>query len=106
MNWKSLKKNIWFKTLTNRYVLVLLIFCSWMLFFDANSWLNHRKLDQELSEVESNIDYYKSEITKDSMIINTLKDSTEIETFARENYYMKHENEDVYIIKHEDSIKK
>jgi cell division protein FtsB len=77
-----------------------------MLFFDANSWLNHKKLDKELSEVKSNIEYYKSEIKKDSNTINKLKDSTEIETFAREHYYMKHENEDVYIIKHEDSINK
>jgi len=105
MTWKSIKNNFWFKTLTNRYILLLLIFCIWMLFFDANSWLNHQKLNNEISEIESNINYFKTEIKKDSAIIKKLNDSTEIETFARETYYMKHENEDVYIIKHEDSLK-
>ena len=106
MKWKSIKNKPWFKLITNRYILVLLIFCIWMLFFDTNSWLNHQKLNKELSEIESNINYYKTEIKKDSAIISTLKDSTEIEKFAREHYYMKRENEDVYIIKHKDSITK
>jgi len=106
MKWKSIKNKPWFKFITNRYILVLLIFCIWMLFFDTNSWLNHQKLNKELSEIETNINYYKTEIKKDSAIINTLKDSTEIEKFAREHYFMKRENEDVYIIKHEDSLTK
>lgn len=106
MKWKSIKNKAWFKFFTNRYVLVLLIFCVWMLFFDTNSWLNHQKLDKELSEIETNINYYKTEIEKDSAIIKRLKDSTEIEKFAREHYFMKRENEDVFIIKHEDSLTK
>jgi hypothetical protein len=35
-----------------------------------------------------------------------MKDSNEMEKFAREKYYLKMENEDIYIIEHEDSIKK
>ena len=34
-----------------------------------------------------------------------MKDSNEIEKFAREKYYLKKDNEDIYIIEHEDSIK-
>ena len=105
MKWSDIAQKSWFKFITNRYILVLLIFFIWMMFFDANSWVNHRKLNKELSEIDNNIKYYKTEIKKDSSIISTLKDSTEIEKFARENYYMKRENEDVYIIKHQDSLK-
>ena len=34
-----------------------------------------------------------------------MKDSDEVEKFAREKYYLKRENEDIYIIEHEDSLK-
>jgi cell division protein FtsB len=62
-------------------------------------------LDNEISEIENNIDYYKTEIEKDKKTLKTLNDSVEIEKFARETYFMKRENEDVFIIKYEDSIK-
>jgi cell division protein FtsB len=86
-------------------MLVLLVFAIWMMFFDTNSWLSHQKLDGEISEIESNIDYYKSEIKKDKKTLQQLNDSVLIEKFAREHYYMKRENEDVFIIKYEDSLK-
>ena len=34
-----------------------------------------------------------------------MEGSNEMEKFAREKYYLKKENEDIYIIEHEDSIK-
>ena len=34
-----------------------------------------------------------------------MKDSNEIEKFAREKYYLKKDDEDIFIIEHEDSIK-
>lgn len=105
MKWKNLKDKTWFKIVTNRYGLLLLVFLVWMFFFDTNSWLTHQKLDNEISEMKNNIDYYKTEIKKDKQTLKTLNDSVEIEKFARETYFMKRENEDVFIIKHEDSIK-
>jgi len=105
MMWKNLKQKTWFKILTNRYIFVLLVFVFWMLFFDTNSWLTHKKLDKEISEIQSNINYYKSEIEEDKKTLQSLKDSVEIEKYARETYFMKRENEDVFIIKYEDSLK-
>jgi len=105
MKWKTLKHKTWFKILTNRYAFVLLIFGIWMFFFDTNSWLTHQKLNNEISEIEHNINYYRTEIEKDNKTLKTLNDSVEIEKFARETYFMKRENEDVFIIKYEDSIK-
>lgn len=105
MKWKVLKQKTWFKILTNRYILVLLIFTVWMLFFDTNSWLTHQKLDNEISEIKTNIKYYQSEIEQDNKVLNTLKDSVEIEKYARETYFMKRENEDVFIIKYQESLK-
>lgn len=89
------------KFLGNRYVLVLLGFIIWMLFLDNYSYLEHRVLNNEINELEDNIDYYKTEIKKDSIRIKKLKNPDQIEKYAREKYYMKRENEDIYIIEYE-----
>lgn len=89
------------KFLGNRYVLVLLGFIIWMLFLDNYSYLEHRVLNKEINELEDNIDYYKSEIKNDSIRIKKLKNPDQIEKYAREKYYMKRENEDIYIIEYE-----
>ncbi|HZH70246.1 MAG TPA: septum formation initiator family protein [Flavobacteriaceae bacterium] len=103
---KKLKNKKWFRVLSNKYVLILLIFVVWMLFFDTNSWLVHRELDKELNDLENNIEYFKNEISNDKRFLRQLDDSTEMEKFAREQYYLKKENEDIYIIENLDSIKK
>lgn len=105
MKWKDLKNNTWFKITTNRYMLVLTVFLVWMLFFDTNSWLTHQNLNDDISEIKNDINYYKSEIEKDKKTLQQLKDSVEIEKFAREHYFMKRKNEDVFIIKYKDSLK-
>jgi cell division protein DivIC len=93
------------KMIANRYILVLIFFVIWMLFFDNYSYLEHRVLNQEIDEIEDNIDYYKAEIKKDSASIKHLKNDDRVEKFAREKYYMKRENEDIYIIEYEDNKK-
>jgi len=105
MKYKDLKQKPWFKFMSNKYVLVLTVFVVWMLFLDSNSWLIHRELNQEIDEIKGNKLYYQTEIQKDKQILNELKDSIEIERFARETYFMKRPNEDVYIIEYEDSLK-
>ena len=77
-----------------------------MLFFDTNSYLIHRELNKEIEGLQENTDYYQKEIDNDKSFIKKMEDSTEMERFAREKYYLKKENEDIYIIEHEDSIEK
>ena len=91
--------------LMNRYVLVLILFAVWMLFFDNYSYLEHRVLNKEIEEIEDNIRYYKTEIKKDSIKIKELKNDDRVEKYAREKYYMKRDNEDIYIIEFEDEKK-
>lgn len=104
MKLKEIRNKRWFKILSNRYVLILLIFAFWMFFLDSNSWLVHHELDQEINELQTNKQYYNKEISKDNLIINKLNDSFELESYARQNYYMKRPNEDIYIIEY-DTIK-
>lgn len=72
-----------------------------MLILDNNSQIEHRVLNKQIEELEDNINYYQTEIRKDSIRIKKLKNLDQIEKYAREKYYMKRENEDIYIIEFE-----
>ncbi|MBD0778754.1 septum formation initiator family protein [Maribacter sp. ANRC-HE7] len=105
MGLKNLKKKKWFAILTNIYVLVLTVFVIWMLFFDTNSLLIHRELKKEIKNLEKTQHFLRNEIEKDKKIIEKLSDTDELEKFAREHYYLKKKDEEIYLIEYEDSLK-
>ena len=105
MTINTLKNNKVFKILTNIFVLIFIPFIIWMLFFDENSYLVHRKFNSEIKDLESTVSFYKTKIAEDKATIIKLNDSLQLERFAREQYLMKKENEDIYIIEF-DTIKK
>lgn len=94
------------KPLKNPYVLLLLGFAVWMLFFDANSWFIHHELNTDIKELEDEKEYYKKEIAKDKKAIKALSTEEGLEKLAREKYYMKKADEEIYIIEYEDSLTK
>lgn len=106
MGIKKLKEKKWFRILSNKYLLIFLIFLVWMLFFDGSSYLLHRELNQERDKLEGNRDYFDKEIQEDNAQILQLKDSAGLERFAREEYLMKKDNEEIYIIEYQDSLPK
>ena len=95
----------YFKRFKNIFVIILVVFVIWMLFFDANSFLIHRELNKEMDALEAEKEYYKNEIEKDKKAIQELSTDEGIEKLAREKYYMKKDNEEIYIIEYEDSLK-
>ncbi|WP_372918676.1 septum formation initiator family protein [Salegentibacter sp.] len=101
MKLKELRKKPWFRFLSNKYVLLSLIFAGWMIFLDSNSWIIHNELNQELNELEDNKNYYRNEIAGDKAVIQQLQDSVELEKFARQKYFMKRADEDIYIIEYD-----
>jgi len=101
MKFKDLRKKPWFRFISNKYVLIILVFAGWMFFLDTNSWFIHHELDQEINELQDNKDYYQKEISKDKAVIEKLQDSVELEKFARQKYYMKRSDEDIYIIEYD-----
>jgi len=101
MRLKELRGKRWFKIVSNKYVLLLLIFSFWMFFLDSNSWFIHHELDEEIDELETNKEYYQKEIAKDKSTIEKLNDSFEMESFARQQYYMKRADEDIFIIQYD-----
>ncbi|NKI27725.1 septum formation initiator family protein [Arenibacter sp. 6A1] len=105
MGMKGIRKKKWFGIVTNTYVLILTVFVIWMVFFDTNSLLIHWELKEEIEKLEKQQQFLKEEIAKDKLIIEKLSDKNELEKFAREQYYLKRKNEEIYLIEYEDSLK-
>ncbi|SHJ41518.1 Cell division protein FtsB [Arenibacter nanhaiticus] len=105
MGIKGIRKKKWFGIVTNTYVLILTVFVIWMVFFDTNSLLIHWELKEEIEKLEKQQEFLKEEIAKDKLIIEKLSDKNQLEKFAREQYYLKRKNEEIYLIEYEDSLK-
>lgn len=96
----------YFKPLRNVFGLGLLFFIIWMLFIDSNSLLSHMDLNAEIDKANKQKEHYNKGIEADAKEIKKLETEEGIEKFAREEYYMKKEKEEIYIIEYEDSITK
>lgn len=85
--------------LRNKFILVTAFLVVWMLFFDNNSAISQFKLRNTLTELKEKQAYFKKEIKEAEKAHEELftNDKTR-EKFAREHYYMKKENEDVFVI--------
>ena len=93
------------KYFKNIYVIILILFALFMIFWDSNSLLIHNELNNDSEKLENEKEYYRKEIIKDNKAIKELKKEEGLEKFAREEYYMKRDNEDIYIIEYQDSLK-
>lgn len=71
-----------------------------MLFlFSDSSMLKRIKYENEIRDLKTQIEYYRNQAETDKMKLHELRSNTEnLEKFARENYLMKKENEEVFII--------
>ena len=81
-----------------KYVFVFAIFFVWVAFFDQNSLLYRYQLKRDLKKLNVQKEYLKQEIrslAKQNQMLNGGLDS--LEKFARENYFMKRPNEDIYV---------
>lgn len=105
MKFSEIKQKKWVRVLGSMYVIILLLFLTWMVFFDTNSYFIHKELNDDINALEQTKEFYREEIREDKLFIEKMKDSDEVEKYAREKYYLKRENEDIYIIENEDSIK-
>jgi cell division protein DivIC len=97
--WHKLKSKRWFALLTNKFVMATLGFIIWMLFLDINSYLIHHELNAEIDELEESIEYYGTEIESDIKKLEELTtDDKKLEKFAREQYWMHREGEQIFLI--------
>lgn len=97
--WDSLRNSPVGAAVRNKYVLTALIFIVWLLLFDQNNLTERRKLSGEYNQLLQEREYYLKKIEEDKRRINELKtDNENLEKFAREQYLMKKDNEDIFVI--------
>ncbi|AOM78032.1 FtsB family cell division protein [Pedobacter steynii] len=83
----------------NKYFLSVAAFIVWMLFFDKNDMLSQYEFRSEVNKLQEEKDFYEREtaiVKKDLNELNTNLNTAE--KFAREKYFMKKDNEDVFVI--------
>ena len=103
---KKTKFPTWLGQFKNIYLLITSFFIVWMLFVDSNSVLIQWQLSSEIKDLEQEKTYLESEIAKDKELLKKFTDSIEKERFARERYFFKKNNEDIFIIEMRDSLPK
>ncbi|MFS8617203.1 MAG: septum formation initiator family protein [Solitalea sp.] len=85
--------------LKNKYYLTSILFLIWMLFLDRNDIITQVRHMISLREINQDKEYYREEIEKINKDLRELTSNKEqLEKFARENYLMKKEGEDIFII--------
>ena len=85
----------------NFYFLFFLCFVLWMTIIDSNGFINRYRLSSKLSELNTQKEFYIKEIDKVSLDKEKFESDDELlEKYAREEYLMKKESEDIfYVIK-------
>jgi cell division protein FtsB len=89
----------WKKIVSNKYFIAIIVFIIIVLFLDDNNLIERFQLSDKKAELYEQIEFYDSEIKENNRKFEELKTNSEnLEKFAREEYFMKKDNEDVYII--------
>ena len=85
----------------NFYFLFFLCFVLWMTIIDSNGFINRYRLSAKLSELNTQKEFYIEEIDKVSLDKEKFESDEELlEKYAREEYLMIKESEDIfYVIK-------
>ncbi|MBR5237217.1 MAG: septum formation initiator family protein [Paludibacteraceae bacterium] len=92
----KIKQNKWI----NKYTITLAIFAVIIIVVDDNSLIDRYKAYREKRELQKEKAQYEENIKKDKEFLEAIQsDPMALEKFAREEYKMKSEDEDVYIIK-------
>lgn len=88
-----------FPFIKNKFVITTAFFVVWVIFFDQYNLVSRVKNNQKLSQLEKEKTHYISEIEENTRMLNELKgDNETLEKFAREQYLMKKDNEDIYLV--------
>jgi len=87
------------KPLRNKYILSISVFLLWLIFFDNHNLIDRLSYYRDIINLKIQKDYYLEKIEVDRQKLNELKTNSEnLEKFAREQYLMKKDKEDIYLI--------
>lgn len=87
------------KAAGTKYFLVLAVAGIWMFTFDRYNLISQKKVDQQISQYQNDINYYNDAIQElDHETARLFSDEQALEQYVREKYYMKKAGEDVFVI--------
>ena len=83
----------------NKYFLAVIIFAVWMLFFDKNDMISQYGYSAKVSKLKQEKEFFLQQTASVKKDLNELDSNlVMVEKFAREKYFMKKDNEDVFVI--------
>ena len=86
-----------------KYILVTLFAVVLVGFVDENSVWRHLRNKQRINELQEEIDRYNEQHKRDNAQIDMLNnDPKAIQKIARERYFMKADNEDIFVLSDDD----
>lgn len=88
--------------LKNKYSITVLVFIVWVGFFDQNNFFTQYDFIQELNSLEKDKTYFIEELKQTKQELNDLTTNpVTLEKFAREKYFMKKDNEEIFVFEQE-----
>lgn len=93
-------QNSWDFAKRHKYLITIVAFMANLTFFSEYSLVKRARNKIEIANLKSEINRYRKEYNRNTRILENMdKDPQYIEKVAREKYYMKKDNEDIFIIK-------
>ena len=97
------KLSLFRRIILNKYVVTLVGFFIFLIFFDNHNLISRWETSRKINSMEKEIKFYQSEIDKNKAKMNEMQTSDEsLERYAREQYHLKKDSEDVFIRKEEE----
>ena len=85
--------------LKNKYFIASLAFLAWIVFFDRNDLLTQLQRRHELNDLQLVKEDFTKRINTERKELNQLQTNPAIlEKYAREKYFMKRDNEDIFVV--------
>lgn len=83
----------------NKYVITIVVGVLVVGFLDENSFVRRVQLELQVSDMEAEIEKYRSIYESDSRQLRELRTNPRaFEKIARERYFMKADDEDIYVL--------
>jgi cell division protein FtsB len=88
----------WAMLKRHKYLTTIAIFLLWMSFLDENNWIMRVQHKAEIATLNSEIQRYRTQFNDDTERLQELTENPDaLEKVAREKYFMKRLDEDVFI---------
>lgn len=85
--------------LKNKYIIAVLVFLVLIIFYDRNDIFVQMDRVKEVNALHQSKAFYEQEIEKTNKELNALESSqSAVERYAREHFFMKKDNEVVFIV--------